>query len=104
MAITNPQAIRFANEEVRRIADLEAQLYFQTKAFLAEWNAQGIAALIPNNAEVLADGSDLDGRAAITGAKVNGLVGYLGARAADLEASNNTKLNVLLQIAVNTRA
>ncbi len=104
MAITNPQAIRFANEEVRRIADLEAQLYFATKAFLAEWTAQGIGALIPNTAEVLTDGSLQDGRAEITGAKVNGLVNYLTARATDLEANSNQKLNVLLQIAVNTRA
>lgn len=104
MAITHPQAIRFANEEVRRIADLEAQLYFAAKAFLAEWTAQGIAALIPNTAEVLTDGALQDGRAEINGAKVNGLVSYLTARAADLEASGNQKLNVLLQIAVNTRA
>jgi hypothetical protein len=99
--ITHPQAIRFANEEVRAIADKYAQLYYALDAFLNEWNSQGIGALIPNTADILEDGSAVDGRAVITGAKVNGLVNNLTTLRADLEASSNQKLNVLLQIAVN---
>ena len=100
-AITNPQAVRFANDFVRSVADNKAQSYYRAKAFLNEWTAQGIASLIPNTADVIVDGSATDGRAPITGANVNGLVSYLTAFCADLEANNNAKLNVLLQIAVN---
>jgi hypothetical protein len=101
MAITSPQAIRFANESVRTMADQQAQTYYRAKAFLQEWAAQGIGGLIPNTADLVVDGSETDGRAPITGAKVNGLQTYLAAMVADLEANNNAKLNVLLQIAVN---
>ena len=99
--ITDPQAVAFCNEEVRTIADQYSQLYYKLDAFLNEWNAQNIGALIPNTADVVIDGSATDGRASITGAKVNGLVTNLTALRSDLEASANLKLNVLLQIAVN---
>ena len=99
--ITNPQAVAFANGEVRVIADKYAQLYYALDAFLNEWNAQGIGTLIPNTADVIVDGSATDGRAQITGTKVNGLVTNLTALRTDLEANANQKLNVLLQVAVN---
>lgn len=99
--ITNPQAVRFSNEEVRTIADAHAQLYWAAKSFLGEWTAQNIGALIPNNANIMVDGSETDGRATIDGFKINGLVNHLAVMVADLEANNNAKLNVLLQIAVN---
>lgn len=102
--ITNPQAIRFANEQIRTLADAYANLYFTCKRVGAAWTAQNIAALIPNNADVLIDGSAQDGRATITGAKVNGLVSAGSALIADLEAASNAKLNVLLQIAVNVKS
>jgi hypothetical protein len=101
--ITNPQAIRFSNEQIRTLADAYATLYFTCKRVGAAWTAQGIGSLIPNTADLLADGSDLDGRAAITGAKVNGLVNAGAALIADLEAASSLKLNILLQIAVNAR-
>jgi hypothetical protein len=99
--ITNPQAVRFSNEDIRPMADKLAQAYYAAKVFLNEWSAQGIGTLIPNTNDVIMDGSDTDGRAAIDGAKINGLQGYLATFVADLEANGNLKLNVLLQIAVN---
>jgi len=101
--ITNPQAIRFSNEQIRTLADAYATLYFTCKRVGAEWTAQGIGSLIPNTADVLIDGSATDGRASITGAKVNGLVSAGAALVADLEATSNLRLNILLQIAVNAR-
>lgn len=102
-AITDTQAIKFANEQIRTLADAYANLYFTCKRVGAAWTAQGIGSLIPNTADVLVDGSAQDGRAQITGAKVNGLVNAGAALIADLEANSNLKLNVLLQIAVNTK-
>jgi len=99
--ITNPQAVRFSNEDIRPMADKLAQAYYAAKMFLNEWAAQEIGTLIPNTNDVIIDGSVSDGRASIDGSKVNGLHGYLTLFVADLEANNNLKLNVLLQIAVN---
>lgn len=101
--ITNPQAVRFSNEEIRPLADAYATLYFAAKRVEAEWTAQNIGALIPNTADVIIDGSATDGRAEITGAKVNGLINAVAALVADLEANTNLKRDVLLQIAVNVR-
>lgn len=101
--ITNPQAVRFANEEIRPLADAYANLYFTAKRVAAEWSAQNIGALIPNTADVIIDGSETDGRAQITGAKVNGLVTAVAALVADLEANTNAKRDILLQIAVNVK-
>ena len=104
MAITNAQAVRFCNEEVRTVADKAAAYYWQAKAFLAEWNAQNLGAIIPNDAnEIVVDGSAEDGRGPITGADVNGLKNHIQAMVTDLEANANLKLNILAKIEVNGR-
>lgn len=101
MAIDNPQAVKFCNEQVRTLADKYAQLYYAAKTVSDVYVAQGMAALIPNTADIVVDGSASDGRAQITGAKVTGFVNAANALITDLEASSDLKLNVLLQIAVN---
>lgn len=101
--ITNPQAVRFSNEEIRPLADAYANLYFAAKRVAAAWSAQDIGTLIPNTSDVIIDGSATDGRAAITGAKVNGLISACGALVTDLEANSNLKRDILLQIAVNVK-
>jgi len=102
MAITNPQAVAFSNERVRALADKAAAYYWAAKAFLLEWDAAGIGAVIPNDAgELMVDGSATDGRTPITGAGVNGLKGHVALMVADLEANANAKLNILLKIEVN---
>ena len=102
--ITNPQAVRFCNEHVRTVADFYAALYFSAKVIADIWNAQGMAALIPNTSDPVIDGSAQDGRATITGAMVNGMAANLTALISDLEASSKLKLNALLKIAVNPTA
>ena len=101
MAITNPQAVKFCNEQARTKADLYAQAYYAFKALVDTWSAQNIGAVIPNTADVVEDGSISDGRTQITGAMVNGLIANCTAFIADLEASGKLKLNGLLKIAVN---
>lgn len=99
--ITNPQAVTFCNEKVRPIADRYAQLYWLAKIFTQEWTAGNLGAIIPNNADVIIDGSASDGRGAITGAMVNGLKTNLDLLITDLQASSNLKLNGLTQVAVH---
>lgn len=99
--ITNPQVRRFANEEARVVADRATEYYYKAKAFLDEWDATGMGALVPNTADIIIDRDQDDGRAWITGAMVHGLHDHLAVMIADLEANTNAKLNVLLQIEVN---
>lgn len=99
--ITNPEAVRFCNEKARVLADLATRYYYTSLALLNEWDATGMGATIPNTADVVADGSDVDGRSRITGAMVHGLHDHVQAMVADLGANNNLKLDTLLQIEVN---
>lgn len=99
--ITNPTAVKFCNEVIRPLADKYAQLYYAAKTGGDVWTAQNLAALIPNTADPVIDGSATDGRATITGAMVNGFVANCAALIADLEATSKLKLNALLKIAVN---
>ncbi len=99
--ITNPEAVRFANEKARTLADAATKYYYAAKAFLNEWDATGMGVKFPNTADMIVDGSATDGRTPITGANVNGLKGHVHTMVADLEAGGNVKLNILLQIEVN---
>jgi len=99
--ITDPEAVRFSNEKARTLADAAARYYYMAKAFTNEWDATGMGAKIPNAADTIIDGSATDGRSTITGANVNGMKTHVDAMVTDLEASSNTKLNILLQIEVN---
>ena len=55
MAITDPEAVRFSNEKARTLADAATRYYWAAKAFVNEWDATGMAAKIPNTADVVAD-------------------------------------------------
>lgn len=101
MAITNPQAVKFSNEQARPMADLYAQLYYALKTLTDTWDAQVISSVITNTSDVIEDGFATDGRASITGAMVTGLITNAKAFCADLEANTKLKLNGLLKIAVN---
>jgi len=99
--ITNPQAVKFCNERVRVAADRFGQLYWWSKIVAQEWTAQGIGALIPNDASVVMDGSATDGRPIITGADVNTLAARVAEFVALLEAGGKEKLDQISKIAVN---
>lgn len=115
-AITNPVAIKFANEKVRVAADLLAQVDNFAASVLNEWTALGSTALVPNTADVLVDGASVngvdgaggDGRPVITGAKVNNIINRLtGLRSTS--ATTGLAMGVagvrdtVLQVAVNTQ-
>jgi len=101
--IVDPEAIRFSNEKVRTLADAAARYYYAAKGMLNEWDATGMAVKIPNTPDWIIDGSAVDGRSPITGQNVNGLKGHVAAMVADLEATANQKLNILLKIEVNAK-
>jgi len=102
--ITSPQAVKFTNEKARPFADAYAQLYFAAKTLIAEWNAQSLSGVITNDpADTVIDGSATDGRPIATGEDVTAQVTRAQELVADLEATNNAKLNTILAIAVNTR-
>lgn len=114
MAITNPVAISFCNQRIRRAADLLAQLDNMAAEIANEWTALGGTALIPNDTQVVRDGASPtddvgtggDGRPVITGAKANNIINRL----AEVRASSGTGLmmgaagvrDTVLQVAVNT--
>lgn len=102
MPNTNPQAIKIANEKIRRLADLHAQLYNALKSAQIEYVAEGWGTLFPADTEVLVDGSATDGRTPITN---NDVRGYMLTDAVALmnalEASANVGRDRVFKIAVN---
>lgn len=102
MANTNVQAIKIANEKIRPLADLFGQLYNRLKSAQIEYTAEGWGSLFPNDAQVISDGSDVDGRTPITNADVRNFIltdatAFLNA----LEASTNAGRDRVFKIAVN---
>jgi hypothetical protein len=106
MAVTNVQAIKFCDEDIRPAADALSQLYYRAKDLLARWSANGqnIVALVPNDATVVNDTATTgpDGRPPITGAHINNIIARLDEFVTDYEASGSAKLNTVTAVAVNT--
>ena len=115
MAITNPTAIKLSNEKLRVAADMLAQLDNFAAAVLNEWTALGGTSLIPNTADVLRDsasptddvGTGGDGRAVVTGAKLNNIINRLtevrsSVATTGLAVGVAGVRDTILQVAVNT--
>jgi hypothetical protein len=99
--ITDPEAIKFSNELIRPMADDFAQRYYQCKRIVNEWNAKSMSAKIPNNANVIIDGSATDGRHVITGVMATAIITRAQEHIADYEATSQAKLNTVLMVAVH---
>jgi len=99
---TNPQAIKFANEKARVMADTLAATYLTAKVFIAQWESQGVAAAIPQDAAVIDDGSSTDGRAPVKNSDVNNLVAICTAVIAMVETGNT--LNQVTAMVVNGKS
>jgi len=56
------------------MADLLYTAYLSAKKLDQEWNAQNVAAVIPNDSTIIADGSATDGRPQITDAQATAIV------------------------------
>lgn len=104
MANSNPQAVAFDNNYARRMADIAVSYYLTCKRFLQVWDGQNIVAVIPNDATVIADGADVDGRAPVTNGQVNILVANMRAFVTQFEAGASIILNQTLQVHVNATA
>jgi hypothetical protein len=101
--ITNPTVVRFCNERLRPAADRLAQSYYFACEVLDAWNALGGEVGVPADASVIIDGSAIDGRPVITGAKVHAMIDAVSALRTDYEAASKAKLGTILNVAVNTR-
>ncbi len=104
MAINDPTAIKFSNERVRTAADVSAQGYYRAKSLIDQWTAQGLDVVIPNDATVMPDGADTDGRPVITGADIHGMVAILKSYVAMVEANSSAALTQILKVAVHPQA
>lgn len=104
MAITNAEAVKFSNENVRAMADRLGGAYTACKTFLDCWVAKDMATLFPDDAaEVLADGAGADGRTSINGADVRRLKDACQAIVDDYEAVSNKRKNEILKVSVQPR-
>lgn len=72
--ITNPQIVRFANEKARVLADAADSFYQTCLRFQQEWAAAVAAGVtFPSTTDLVADGSDVDGRKRVTANQLQGL-------------------------------
>lgn len=76
MAITNPEAIRFVNEQVRPLCEKARALSVEISAMKTLWFG-GLDAQFPNDTTGLDDGRDGQGVSRLTGAQVQLAVGVL---------------------------
>lgn len=76
MSITNPEAIRFVNEQVRPLCEKARALSAEIAAMQTLWFG-GLDANFPNDATALDDGRDAQGVSRLTGAQIQLAVGVL---------------------------
>ncbi len=113
----NAQAILFANQRARPMADLLYSTYLSCKAFSQQWTAQGVATVIPNDSNLIQDGATVasgtaDGRTPITDAQVNVLFAHVTDLIAYFEGASGTptnnaslqNLNQIIAVEVNGRS
>lgn len=100
--ITDPVAIKFANERVRAFAEREAKLYYEAKQLVNDWDARSMAAvLVPGDATKLDDGSFIDGRPHISADDCYAVILRASELVTGLEANNKATLTSILKVAVH---
>lgn len=104
MPIDSPQAIRIANEEIRRVADTLVSCYLTCKTFDQKRIAADYGSIIPNTTEKIMDGSDVDGRLEIVGVQAHYVMARVAEFLALMEESGNARLNTVLPVSVNGRS
>lgn len=70
MDITNPEAIRFVNLQIRPLCEAMRELKIRMVDMKNTWDNH-VGALIPNDASPLDDGREAEGISRLTGADVN---------------------------------
>jgi hypothetical protein len=107
---TNQQAINFCNQKLRPAIDAVVTAYMSMFTLSQEWAASGVAAVIPNDGNLVQDGAtpasgqNADGRAPITDAAVNAVISTCNALIADFQANNNAILEVFAPYQVNAKS
>lgn len=103
--ITTPQIVRFANEKARVLADEADSFYGTCKRFQQEWAAAVAAGVtFPSTADLIADGSDIDGRKRITANQLQGLKSLADAMVGWFETGTPTRIAQIQAISVNAVA
>ncbi len=101
--ITNAEAVKFCNEEVRRFNDMTVAHYRTAKQISADYTAKGMSAILgATGSDVIVDGAATDGRAPMTVQDVNNVIARANEKISDFEANTNLKLNQANAVAVNT--
>ena len=105
MAIDNPEAVKFCNEIIRPMCDLLATAKIRGDAATLAWRSKSLDKVIPATDDIIADGSEEDGRTPITGMDVNYLVGLLSSlgNALNTDIGKTTSNDLIHKIAVNIR-
>ncbi len=98
-ANTNPQVVAFANTKLRPVNDLALSLYYSIQLLEAEWTQQGIGSLVPNDSNVISDGSPGDGRPPMTNAQALIVQANLQTLMNVFSANTNLILNQSLAVA-----
>lgn len=100
--ITNPEAVRFANEKIRPLADALAQAYYACRALVDEWDSNSLNTVITNtNLDEIIDGARADGRHILTGSDARRIYDRALEFCTDYESTSRTKLKTVLEVAVN---
>lgn len=99
--ITDAEVVRFSNERLRPLCDASQSAFRSAMHFVAEWDSKGLGDTIPNDATVVADGSDVDGRGAVTGADLHRVYGFWAGLIATMAANNQLDLAAINRVAVN---
>ena len=100
MPNSNPQAVLFANQKIRPLVDQAISLYLGIQLFQQEWTQQNIATVIPNDSNLIADGSAQDGRPPMTDAQAQIVQADLQTILNVFTANSSLILNQLLAVAV----
>lgn len=89
MPVTDPQAIKFCNEQVRPLAEKLRALRVEIEAAQTDWFA-GLNAKFPNDSGAVTDSREAEGVSRLTGADINSFmsiaIGMLNAGNAEIIA------------------
>ena len=81
--ITDPQAIRFVNEQVRPLAEALRAFKARSDAAVVDWYA-GLNAMFPNDASPVVDGREAEGVSRLTGQDINDVMYILATAVAGM--------------------
>lgn len=102
--ITNPQAVAFANQKARVFSDALLSAVLTAEEFESAYAALAGDTLFPNTADLIADGSETDGRPRVQAQWIRALRTIAQDLATWAATNNPTRETRLRQIAVNGQA